>query len=536
MPLVQIRNASMAFGHIPLLDDANLVIDPHARLCLVGRNGAGKSTLLNVLSGRQVLDGGELQLDEGVRVAALAQEVPAGGSQTVYATVVDGLGEISELLADYHALSINLATGDDASLARLSRIQAEIERLGAWDVSHRVDSMLERLGLPADALMSQCSGGVRRRAMLAQALISKPDLLLLDEPTNHLDIASITALENALEEYAGAVLFITHDRAFMDALASRIIELDRSRLSSYPGSYAAYQKLKADQLRAETSSDAQFDKRLQEEEVWIRQGIKARRTRNEGRVRRLQAMRQARQERLEQQGQANMSLKQARNSGKVVLEASAVSFGFDGAKIVADFSTTILRGDRVGLIGPNGSGKTTLLKLLLGELVPDSGVVRRGTQLDVAYFDQERAQLNMRRSVRDNVADGSDQIQLGDKTQHVIGYLRNFLFSPERANSPVSSLSGGERNRLLLAKLFAHPANLLVMDEPTNDLDVETLELLEELLLSFEGTLLLVSHDRAFLDRTVTSTLVLEGEGRVGEYVGGYSDWKRMTDAQAPGP
>ena len=407
------------------------------------------------------------------------------------------------------------------------------DRYRNWDRSHRIEATLSRLNLPADALMSESSGGIRRRAMLGQALVSEPDVLLLDEPTNHLDIDSIAALETALLSFPGAVLFITHDRTFIDDLATRIVELDRGNLTSYPGSYAQYQKQKAAELAAQAQGSRKFDQMLAAEEQWIRQGIKARRTRNEGRVRRLESMRRERKNRLERQGQVKLALDSSSGSGRIVLQAEHASFGYERLDIIKDFSTTILRGDRVGVIGPNGSGKSTLLKLLLGELTPSSGEVRHGTQLQIAYFDQERMQLQPERTVRDNVADGTDQIRIGDKTQHVVGYLRDFLFPPERINSPVKALSGGERNRLLLAKLFSKPANLLVLDEPTNDLDVETLELLEELLSSFTGTLLLVSHDRAFLDQTVTSTLVLEGEGRVGEYVGGYSDWKRQTNKPA---
>ncbi len=533
MPLIQLQNACLAFGHVPLLENVNLLIEARERVCLIGRNGTGKSTLLNVLNGTQVLDSGTLRIDEGVRVARLAQEVPAAATATLFDTVAMGLGDLSGLLSQYHKLSHDVATGDGKTLEALSRVQAEIDQIGAWDASQRVDATLSRLKLPADALMSECSGGIRRRAMLGQALVAEPDLLLLDEPTNHLDIDSITALEAALVGFPGAVLFITHDRTFIDDLATRIIELDRGVLNSYPGSHADYLKQKNAELAAEAEGNRKFDRELAEEEVWIRTGIKARRTRNEGRVRRLEAMRLERKARLERQGSVKLDLDSSSDSGKIVIEADDVEFSYDDEPVVRQFSTTILRGDRVGVIGPNGSGKSTLLKLLLGELEPSNGTVRQGTRLQIAYFDQERIQLDLTRSVRDNVADGKDQVEVGDRTRHVIGYLRDFLFSPERVNSPVKTLSGGERNRLLLAKLFAKPANLLVLDEPTNDLDVETLELLEELLDSFDGTLLLVSHDRAFLDQTVTSTLVLEGDGRIGEYIGGYSDWRRQADALA---
>lgn len=529
MPLLQLRNAHLAFGHVPLLDDVDLIVEPKERVCLIGRNGTGKSSLLNVLNAQQPLDAGSLWVDAGVKLAKLAQEVPAAGHDTLYDTVARGLGDLSGLLSEYHQLSHEVASGDEAVLAKLSSIQAEIDRIGAWDASQRVDATLSRLNLDADAQMSECSGGIRRRAMLGQALVSEPDLLLLDEPTNHLDIDSITALEAALLGFAGAVLFITHDRTFIDDLATRIVELDRGKLTSYPGTYAQYLQQKSAELAAEAQANRKFDQVLAEEEQWIRQGIKARRTRNEGRVRRLEAMRRERQARIQRQGQVKLAVDAGGDSGKIVVQAEHVDFSYAGQSIIRDFSTTIQRGDRVGVIGANGSGKSTLLKLLLGELTPTAGIVHRGTALDIAYFDQERMQLKDELSVRDNVADGTDRVRIGNKTQHVVGYLRDFLFPPERINSPVKTLSGGERNRLLLAKLFAKPANLLVLDEPTNDLDVETLELLEELLVAFTGTLLLVSHDRAFLDQTVTSTLVLEGNGRVGEYVGGYADWKRQA-------
>jgi len=533
MPLLQLKNAHLAFGHIPLLDDVDLNIEAKERVCLIGRNGTGKSSLLNVLNAQQALDSGTLWVEDGIKVAKLAQEVPAAADDTLYDTVARGLGDLSGLLSEYHKLSHQVASGDEVVLSKLSEVQSEIDSIGAWDASQRVDAILSRLKLPADARMSACSGGIRRRAMLGQALVGEPDLLLLDEPTNHLDIDSITALEAALLSFSGSVLFITHDRAFIDDLATRIIELDRGKLTSYPGTYAEYQKQKAVELAAETEANRKFDRELAEEEQWIRQGIKARRTRNEGRVRRLEAMRRERQARIERQGQVKLAVDSAGDSGRIVMQAEHVDFSYDDEAVIRDFSTTIMRGDRVGVIGANGSGKSTLLKLLLGEITPTGGTVRRGTQLNIAYFDQERIQLNDELSVRDNVAEGTDQIRIGDRAQHVIGYLRDFLFPPERVNSPVKTLSGGERNRLLLAKLFAKPANLLVLDEPTNDLDVETLELLEELLCAFTGTLLLVSHDRAFLDQTVTSTLVMEGNGRVGEYVGGYCDWQRQAATQA---
>ncbi|MEM1436553.1 MAG: ATP-binding cassette domain-containing protein, partial [Pseudomonadota bacterium] len=450
---------------------------------------------------------------------------------TVYAMVASGLGDHSGLLARYHEAAQQLSEGGETALAAFARLQAEVERSGAWEGTQRIDATIDRLALDPEARLDDLSGGVRRRVMLARALVSEPDLLLLDEPTNHLDIESITALEEAVRGYPGAVLFITHDRTFIDALATRIIELDRGTLRSYPGTYAAYLKRKAAQLAAEADADRRFDKTLAEEEVWIRQGIKARRTRNEGRVRRLEAPREERAGRRERKGNVDLKLAGGEVSGRLVLAAENVEFGFDDSSIVRDLSTVILRGDRVGIIGRNGSGKSTLLKLLLGSLQPRSGSVRQGTKLSVAYFDQERAQLDLERNLIDNVVEGSDTVTIGGRSRHVVGYLADFLFPPDQLRAPVKTLSGGERNRLLLARLFARPANLLVLDEPTNDLDVETLELLEELLSEYEGTLLLVSHDRSFLDRTVTSTLVFSGVGSVEEHVGGYSDWRRYQDA-----
>ena len=536
MPLIEIRSGSLAFGHVPLLEEAMLLIEPKERLCLIGRNGTGKSSLLNVLNQEQALDSGSLWVENGIKIAKLDQEVPSTSDESIYEIVAKGLGDVSGLLSRFHQASVEVANGSDEALSELSELQSEIDRLDAWEASNKVETVLSRLQLDAGAMMSESSGGIRRRAMLARALVNEPDLLLLDEPTNHLDIDSIKALEAAVLDFPGAVLFITHDRALIDALATRIIELDRGNLTSYPGSYAQYQRHKAVELESEAQSNRKFDQVLAEEETWIRQGIKARRTRNEGRVRRLEAMRLERGARLERQGKVKLSLDQGNDSGKIVIEAKGVSFSFDSQSIVCDFSTTIVRGDRVAIVGPNGSGKSTLIKLLLGDLAPDAGTAKLGTQLNVAYFDQERMQLDPERSVRDNLSDRSDHIQIGDRSQHVISYLRDFLFAPERVNSPVKTLSGGERNRLLLAKIFSKPSNLLVLDEPTNDLDVETLELLEDLLTSFKGTLLLVSHDRTFIDRTVTSTLVLEGQGVVREYIGGYSDWQRQVTMRPSKP
>lgn len=536
MSLIQLQSGALAFGHVAILDEIELNISAGERVCLVGRNGTGKSTLLNVLAGQQALDSGRMWQRDGLRLAKLAQEVPDAQQSTLFEVVSNGLGDHSDLLARYHTAAHALAEGGDTALAEFSKLQTEIEVAGAWEGSQRIDSVLSRLSLPPDALMSECSGGIRRRAMLGQALVSEPDVLLLDEPTNHLDIDAIDALEAALLDYPGAVVFITHDRAFIDHLATRIIELDRGVLRSFPGNYAEYLSRKTAILEAEADADRKFDQSLVQEEIWIRQGIKARRTRNEGRVRRLEAMRRERGERRAQQGQVNMKLASDERSGKLVLEAEDVCFAYDDLTLVDHFSTLVLRGDRIGIIGPNGSGKSTLLRLLLGDLAPDQGQITLGTQLKIAYFDQERLQLDPEATVRDSVADGSDQITIGSKSRHVVSYLGDFLFPSARIHSPVKTLSGGERNRLLLAKLFAKPANLLVLDEPTNDLDVETLELLEELLSDYEGTLLLVSHDRSFLDRTVTSTLVLSGGGTITEHVGGYSDWqKTVTQPQDKG-
>jgi ATP-binding cassette subfamily F protein uup len=461
----------------------------------------------------------------GVVVARMAQEVPQATSGSVFDVVADGLGDLGHLLARYHHL---LAEGDfDA----LGDVQDQIEAQHGWDLDRRVSDVLEKLELPADTDFAALSGGMKRRVLLAQALVRKPGVLLLDEPTNHLDIEAIGWLEGFLKQFEGSIVFITHDRSFLRALATRIVEIDRGQLTSWPGDYDNYLRRREERLHAEAQANALFDKKLAQEEVWIRQGIKARRTRNEGRVRALKALRQERAERRELGGNAKMSLASAQASGKKVIELEHVHQAYGGRVLIDDLSTTILRGDRIGIIGPNGAGKSTLLKILLGELKPQRGEVSLGTGLEIAYFDQHRAQLNDTLNALDNVAEGREYIELNGQRKHIIGYLQDFLFSPERARAPITRLSGGERNRLLLAKLFAQPSNLLVMDEPTNDLDVETLELLEELLTEYKGTLLLVSHDREFLDNVVSGTLVLEGDGKVGEYVGGYSDWLRQKPA-----
>lgn len=549
MPLINLKNISLAFGGDPLLDELNFSIENGERVCLIGRNGEGKSTLMKVISGDVLPDSGECQFGRNVVVSRLDQEVPVGISGSVFDAVADGLDDMAVLLKQYHRASAAVAEDpSDTHLERLSRAQHQLEAVGGWSLEQRVETVLSRLDLDPDAPFETLSGGRKRRVMLARALVKGPDLLLLDEPTNHLDIESIDWIEEFLVDWSGALIFVTHDRAFLRRLASRIVELDRGRLTDWPGDYENYLRRREERANAEEKENARFDKKLKQEEVWIRQGIKARRTRNEGRVRQLKAMREKLRARRQGQGKARVQLQEAERSGKLVIEAEAVSYAWETAPVVQDFSTTIMRGDRVGIIGPNGAGKTTLISLLLGRLSPESGEVRLGTGLEVAYFDQLRAGLQMDASVRDNVGAGSDNVTVNGASRHVMSYLQDFLFTPERAHQPVRSLSGGERNRLLLAKLFTRPANLLVMDEPTNDLDVETLELLEEQLLAYEGTLLLVSHDRAFLDNVVTSCLVFEGGGRIGEYVGGYSDWlalqpkptsdpiKASAPAQAPKP
>ena len=532
MPLIDLKSVTLSYGAPPLLDGVTVSIDKGERVCLLGRNGTGKSTLLKLISGEVQADGGELRVGDGVRISRLAQEVPAEASGSVFDQVAGGLGGLADLVREYHDLGRRLGDGaDERLLLRLAEVQHRLEAADGWDIERRTERVISRLRLDPDADFSTLSGGMQRRVLLARALVREPDLLLLDEPTNHLDIDAIEWLEAFLPEFPGALLFITHDRVFQQRLATRILELDRGRLTDWPGDYANYLRRREERLHAEALANARFDRRLSEEEVWIRQGIKARRTRNEGRVRALTAMREERRQRREQEGMARLRLGEAERSGALVVEAEGVTYSWGGEPVVRDLNTLILRGDKVGIIGPNGAGKSTLLKLLLGQIVPDNGRIRLGTNLQVAYFDQLRASLEEDKSVRDNVAGGSDKVVVGGQAKHVLSYLKDFLFTPERARQRASTLSGGERNRLLLAKLFTRPANLLVMDEPTNDLDAETLELLEELLAGFKGTLLLVSHDRALLNAVVTGTLVFEGEGRVCEYVGGYDDWLRQRPA-----
>lgn len=497
--LVSLDRVSIAFGHLPLLDEAFFQIQSKERIAVLGRNGTGKSTLLKIISGEIAPDSGSVRREPGLRIARLEQDVPLSSNRTVFEVVADGHTHAAE----------------DAD----------------WLREHHVDLVLSRLNLPSDAIVDTLSGGWRRRVLLARALVGQPDLLLLDEPTNHLDIEAISWLEAFVADYEGAVVFVTHDRAFLRRIATRIVDLDRGRLTSWPGDYDTYLRRKDEMVSAQAAEWERFDKTLAEEEAWLRQGIKARRTRNEGRVKALMAMREERRLRREQLGSVRLAVEQAESSGRMVFEANAISKSFGDRPVIRGFSARVLRGDRIGLIGPNGSGKTTLLRILLGDVQPDTGEVLRGANVHVAYYDQQREQLDPDRSVFDTIVEGNDTVTSNGKTRHVNAYLNDFLFSKERARSPVRALSGGERNRLLLARLFTRPANVLVLDEPTNDLDLETLELLEEVLAEWPGTLLLVSHDRVFLDNIVTSTFVFEGEGRVQEYVGGYEDWIRQRDA-----
>ncbi len=528
MPLIRLEKASVAFGSRPLLEKVDFLIDPGERVGLVGLNGAGKSTLMKVVTKEVLLDGGELWVDPSCKISVLSQILPAADDRKVWDVVASGLGDAVRLRAAYDLLANN---SDDASMRKLEHLQHELEAVDGWMLEQRVERVLTRLKLDGDVLMSSLSGGWRRRAALGAALVTEPDLLLLDEPTNHLDISTIEWLEKQLLDFKGGLLFVSHDRAMVNSLSTRIVELDRGTLTSFNGNYDSYVEQKEILLEHEARHNALFDKRLAEEEVWIRQGIKARRTRNEGRVRALEKLRSERTSRLDRQGKANFSFEEASKSGKLVASLENVCISYAGKKVVDNLNLMVQRGDRIGLIGPNGSGKSTLLKLILGELQPDSGEVAMGTKVEVAYFDQLRGQLEPEKSVVDNIAGGREMIEINGRNRHVISYLNDFLFAPERARTPVKALSGGECNRVLLAKLFSLPANVLVLDEPTNDLDVETLELLEEILLEFKGTILLVSHDRAFLDNVVTSSLVFEGDGRISPYVGGYKDWLRQRPA-----
>jgi len=531
MSLINLQHVDVSVGGPrPLLAGVEFALEPGERVCVVGRNGTGKSTLLRLLAGEIEPDDGTVRRQSGLRIARLTQEVPGEIRGAVFDVVAHAVGHVGDLLAEFHRLSQSAATAAD--IETMGRVQARIDAEGGWDIERRVSEVITRLNLDENADFASLSGGMKRRVLLARALATAPDVLLLDEPTNHLDIENIQWLEDFLGGFGGSVVFVTHDRGFLRALATRILEIDRGGVTSWPGDYDNYLRRREERLNAEAQEQARFDKKLAQEEAWIRQGIKARRKRNMGRVRELQQMRRERAARREHEGRVKMEAAAASGSGKRVVEAEDVAFAYDGKPIVRDFSTTILRGDRVGIIGPNGSGKTTLIRLLLGELQPRAGTIHTGTNLQVAYFDQQRAQLDESATAVENVAGGQDFVTLNGQQKHVMSYLQDFLFAPQRARAPITKLSGGERNRLLLARLFSRPSNVLVMDEPTNDLDIETLELL---VAEYSGTVLLVSHDRAFLDDVVTSVLVLEGGGRVKEYVGGYSDWQAQRSAPAGG-
>ena len=533
MPLITLEKVSIAYGHLPLLNEVALQVEAGERIAIIGRNGTGKSTLMQIIGGEVPPDSGTVWTQPGVRVARLVQDVPLSADRPVFDVIAEGLGDLSSVITNYHHAAVEVATHySDEALARLGDLQHELEERDGWQLEQTVELIITKLGLPSEAIVDTLSGGWRRRVLLARALVGQPDVLLLDEPTNHLDIEAIEWLEAFLIAYPGAVIFVTHDRAFLERVATRVVEIDRGRLTSWPGDYATFERKKDEWLANEELQQTKFDKKMASEEVWLRRGVKARRTRDEGRVKALMAMRAERAARRAQIGNVRMQIEQADPTGKMVFEATGVTHTFGGDQlsipVVKDLSLRVMRGDRIGLIGPNGAGKTTLLRLLLGELLPQSGTIRHGANVQVAYYDQQREQLDPERTVVDTIGDGNDTVTVNGQPRHVHGYLQDFLFSPERARSPVKALSGGERNRLLLARLFTRPANVLVLDEPTNDLDLETLELLEAQLVDWPGTLLLVSHDRRFLDNVVTSTLVFEGGGRVQEYVGGYEDWLRQ--------
>ncbi|PIV88173.1 MAG: ABC transporter ATP-binding protein [Hydrogenophilales bacterium CG17_big_fil_post_rev_8_21_14_2_50_63_12] len=535
MPLAILDKLELAYGHWPLMDGASLVIDKGERIGLIGRNGAGKSSLLKVVAGEIRPDAGEVWRKPGLHLAFVAQEPSFMSGHTVFEAVSEGSGPARGLLAAYHTAAHQAASGEADALAELARLSHELDMHDVWRLNSRVEETLARFDLAADAPVATLSGGNKKRVALARALVSDPELLLLDEPTNHLDFTAIEWLENLLAVFAGALLFVTHDRAFLDRVANRIIELDRGQLRPYQGNFSDYQRKKAEQLEVEAAQNRKFDKFWKQEEVWIRKGVEARRTRNEGRVRRLEALRGERAERRERLGQVGFALDAGGRSGQLIAEFEHVSHGYSGKTLISDFSTRILRGDKLGLIGPNGAGKTTLIKLILGDLSPDAGRIKHGTRQEVAYFDQFRNQLDDDATLIDTISPGSDTVEIGGQRKHVIGYLEEFLFPAERARAKVSALSGGERNRLLLARLFARPANILVLDEPTNDLDIDTLELLEQLLQDYQGTVILVSHDRAFLDNVVTQSIVFAGEGRLLELPGGYSDWLAWRARQDAG-
>ncbi|EKO3426350.1 ABC transporter ATP-binding protein [Vibrio fluvialis] len=525
MALITIHNGLLAFGDHPLLNHADFALQENERVCLVGRNGAGKSTLMKVLAGETIMDDGKMQVMQDVIVSRLEQDPPRDQEGNVYDYVAGGLKEVGQQLKIYQdLLDLVAVEPTETNIKRLSAIQEQLEHAGAWRFEDRIKNVLSALKLDGHTKLTDLSGGWQRKAALARALVCDPDVLLLDEPTNHLDVTTIEWLEGFLKDFRGSIIFISHDRAFIKSMATRIVDLDRGKLNSFPGNYDKYLVEKEEQLRVEDMQNAEFDKKLAQEEVWIRQGIKARRTRNEGRVRALKKLREERSERREVQGKVNLQIDDAARSGKIVFEAENLQYSIDGKSIVKDFSFNIMRGDRIALVGPNGCGKSTLLKLLLGELQPDSGRLHCGTKLEVAYFDQYREMLDPEKSVIDSLADGKQEVTIGGRQRHALSYLQDFLFAPKRARTPVKALSGGEKNRLLLARIFLKSNNLLVLDEPTNDLDIETLELLEDLLANYQGTLLLVSHDREFVDNTVTSSWIFEGDGVIEEFVGGYHD------------
>ncbi|WP_023603235.1 ABC transporter ATP-binding protein [Aliivibrio logei] len=542
MALLTINNGQLAFGDHPLLDKSDFALQENERVCLVGRNGAGKSTLMKVIAGDILMDDGKLQINQDVVVSRLEQDPPRNETGSVFDYVSEGLAEAGKYLKEYHHILDLLATDpSESNINKLARAQEQIDNLNAWHFDTRIQSVLESLKLDGAMLLTDLSGGWQRKAALARALVSDPDVLLLDEPTNHLDVTTIVWLESFLKDFKGSIIFISHDRAFIQSMATRIVDLDRGNLSSYPGNYEEYLLAKEEALRVEADQNAQFDKVLAQEEAWIREGVKARRTRNEGRVRALKQLRRERSDRREVVGKANIQVDGGNRSGKIVFEAENLHYSIDGKNIVKNFSFNVMRGDRIALIGANGCGKSTLLKLMLDQLQPDAGKLYCGTKLEVAYFDQYREALDPEKTVIDNLADGKQEVTVNGRERHALSYLQDFLFSPKRARQPVKALSGGEKNRLLLARLFLRPNNLLILDEPTNDLDIETLELLEELLANYEGTLLLVSHDRQFVDNTVMTSWIFEGEGQIEEFVGGYHDAQRQRanvqisrDAMAP--